>query len=189
MAKLRVLPILLALTLCARAAFAQGYDRFHEFVNISIKSPVFWLEGVGGGVIDQANGFPVEWETEDHALAKRAAARIGQSFVLAIMETTAAAALHQHVGYQHCMCRGALRRTGHAVWRTFVQRHVDGHLVLNVPFLAAKYGSAVAANAWYPESYKRADVVGQATFAVGTAVGLNLLAEFSPDLLHALHLK
>jgi hypothetical protein len=59
-----------------------------------------------------------------------------------------------------------------------VQRKVDGRLALNVPFLAAKYGSAAVANAWYPDSYRTIDVMSQGTFAIGTAFGLNLIAEF-----------
>jgi hypothetical protein len=166
--------------LWAQPADAQNYDRFRELIDNTAKSPGFWVYSIGGGILDDRGKFPREWDAQDHALLKRNMARIGQSFVASTMEAALAVPLHQHVGYERCQCSGVLRRTGHTIWRTFVQRHVDGHLVLNMPFLASKYGSAVVANAWYPESYGRADVISQATFGVASAVALNLLDEFSP---------
>jgi hypothetical protein len=180
--------LVMLVVLCPASGFAQSYDRYHELLDHSVRSPAFWIEAAGAGVIDQANTFPREWEVEPHSFPKRTTARIGQAFVSSIMESGAAVPFRQHVGYEHCSCTGLLRRTGHAIWRTFVQRKVNGHLALNVPLIAAKYGSAAVANAWYPESYRRADVLAQGSFALGTAAGLNLLAEFSPDLLRAIHL-
>jgi hypothetical protein len=182
------------LVLWPSAALSQvttpaDYDRFGEFFDVSVKSPSFWVLAVGAGTLDEMNKFPTEWESQGHAAAKRQLGRIGQSFIAATIESTVASAFDQHVGYERCGCSGFWRRTGHAFWRTFVQRHVDGHLVLNAPFLAAKYGSAAAGNAWYPESYETGDVIGQGSFAVGTAIGLNFLEEFSPDLLHLIHLR
>ena len=172
----------------AQSSAPPPYDRFHEFIGNSVKSPAFWIEAVGAGVLDQMNHFPKEWDDQDQGMAKRNIARVGQSFVAAVIESSAASALHQHVGYERCACKGGFRQIGHTFGRTFVQRHVDGHLILNLPFFAARYGSAAAANEWYPATYRVGDVLTQGSFALGTAIGLNLLGEFSPELLHLIRL-
>jgi hypothetical protein len=169
-------------------AAAAPYNRFHEFIHNTIKSPAFHVEAFGAALIDQANGFPKEWDSGGQPFLKRNAARFGQAFTASIIEASAAEAMHYHVGYERCGCSGAMRRFSHAVVHTFVVRHVDGHIVLNTPFLMSRYGSAAVANAWYPESYKVADVMSQGTFSLGSAVGLNVLDEFAPDILHLVRL-
>jgi hypothetical protein len=185
----RTRTIAIAALLLPAPAFAQGYDRFHELLNNSAKSPVFWVESFGAGAIDEINQFPGEWEAVGQPFVRRTIGRVGQGFAAAVMEASVAATLDQRVGYEACGCRGVFRRTGHVFWRTFVQRRVDRGFALNVPFLTAKYGSAAVANAWYPRSYRANDVVAQGSFAVATAVSLNLLDEFSPDLLRAVRLR
>lgn len=179
-----------ALPAPAHPAEAAGveYDRFHEFIHNTIKSPAFHVEAFGAALIDQTNAFPKEWDSESLPFLKRNAARFGQAFAASMIEASAAEAMHYHVGYERCQCSGAMRRLGHAVVHTFVVRHVDGHIVLNTPFLISRYGSAAMANAWYPESYKVADVMSQGTFSLGSAVGLNVLDEFGADILHVVHL-
>lgn len=163
------------------------YDRFHEFIHNTIASPAFHLEALGAAMIDQVGGFPKEWDAEADPFLKRSAARFGQSFTASIIEASGAQALHYHVGYERCGCSGGGRRLGHAVTHTFVVHHVDGHLVFNTPFVVSRYSAAAIANAWFPESYKAATVVSQGTAALGFAVGLNILDEFGPDLLHLVH--
>ncbi len=166
----------------------NAYDRFHEFIHNTIKSPAFHVEAFGAALIDQTGHFPKEWDSEDDAFLKRNAARFGQAFVAGVIEASAAEVVHYHVGYERCGCSGGLKRLGHVVVHTFVVRHVDGHIVPNTPFLASRYASAALAKAWYPDSYTGKDVVLQGTASLGTAVGLNLLDEFGPDLLHLFHL-
>jgi hypothetical protein len=165
------------------------YDRFHEFIHNTITSPAFHVEAFGAALIDQTGHFPKEWDTEDNAFLKRNAARFGQAFAAGVIEAGTAEAVHYHVGYERCSCSGGFKRLGHVVVHTFVVRHVDGHIVLNTPFLASRYASAALAKAWYPGSYTGKEVVIQGTASLGTAVGLNLLDEFGPDILRALHLK
>jgi hypothetical protein len=165
------------------------YDRFHEFIGNTIKSPAFIVEAFGAAAIDQVNDYPKEWSSGDGAFLKRNAARFGEAFAASTIEASAASALHYHVGYEHCSCSGPLRRLGHAFTHTFVVSRVDGGYVVNAPFLVSRYTSAAMANAWYPASYTIGDVIGQGSFSLVSAVGLNVLDEFGPDLLHALHLR
>lgn len=183
--------ILAAVLVCAAAARAQpvaAYDPFHEFIGNTIKSPAFHVEALGAAMIDQAGHFPKEWDDEGDAFAKRTAGRFGQAFIAGIAEASAAAALDYHVGYERCSCSGGFRRLGHAVVHTFVVSRVKGGYVVNTPFLFSRYASAAIANAWLPPSYKAGDVISQGTASLGSAVGLNILDEFGPDLLHIVHL-
>jgi hypothetical protein len=172
----------------ATEAGAIPYDRFHEFIHNTIKSPAFHVEAFGAALIDQAAGFPKEWDSGGQPFLKRNAARFGQAFAASIVEASAAEALHYHVGYERCECSGGLNRLGHVFVHTFMVRHVDGDLVLNTPFIVSRYSAAAMANAWYPSSYKVGDVISQGTFSFATAVGLNVLDEFGPDFLHLVHL-
>jgi len=149
---------------------------------------MFHIEAIGAGAIDQANHFPKEWDETSGAVPRRMAARFGQSFASSIVEASLAEAFNYRVGYERCSCTGGLRRLGHAVVHTFVVSRVRGGDALNTPFLVSRYSTAALAKAWYPESYKMGDVVSQATFSLGSAVGLNILDEFGPDMLHVLHL-
>lgn len=179
----------------ARPAAAQQtesanpeYDRFHEFIQNTIKSPAWQVEAFGAGLIDQVSDFPKEWDNQSDPFLKREVARFGQAFTASIIEAGAAEAMHYHVGYERCGCSGAGRRLGHTFVHTFIVSRVDGRYGLNTPFLISRYGAATIANAWYPDSYKIGTVVGQGTASLGTAVGLNVLDEFGPDILHFLHL-
>ena len=172
-----------------KAAATEPYDRFHEFIGNTVKSPAFHVEAFGAALIDQTNHFPKEWDEGDQAFLKRNAARFGQAFTASVIEASAAEALNYHVGYERCGCSGGLQRLRHVIWHTFTVRHVDGHLVLNSPFLLSRYSSAAIAKAWYPNSYKVGDVLSQGTFSLGSAVGLNLLDEFGPDLMHLVRLR
>ena len=183
--------MLMALLTFSHPAFAQqaetaapDYDRFHEFIGNTIKSPAWHIEAFGAALIDQVSKFPKEWDAGSNPFLKRNAARFGQAFTASLIEAGAAEAMHYHVGYERCGCSGAGRRIGHAFVHTFIVRHVDGHDVLNTPFLISRYGAATVANAWYPDSYKVGTVIGQGTASLGTAVGLNVLDEFGPDILH-----
>jgi hypothetical protein len=180
--RLLIVCALFAIAAPPAAAQEQQYDRFNEFLHNTVLSPAFHIEAFGAGVIDQVGDFPKEWQGGG-AFAERNAARFGQAFIAGVIEASAAEAVHYHVGYERCGCSGALRRLGHVVHFTFFVRHVDGHLVVNGPFLASRYASSAIANAWYPESYKVGDVLVQGTASLGTAIGLNILDEFGPDLL------
>src|SRR5262249_1940808 len=96
-------------------AFAQqqpestpaDYDRFHEFIGNTIKSPAWHVEAFGAALIDQVAGFPKEWNGESAPLLRRSAARFGQAFTASMIEAGAAEAMHYHVGYERCDCAGA----------------------------------------------------------------------------------
>lgn len=190
-ARMRTLLFLIALAFAPAAAFGQSVSenpRFDEFVNDSVKSPLFYLQAVGAGVFDELGHFPAEW-TGSSGFVKRNAARTGQAFAAEAIGHAAAAALHHRVAYDPCSCAG-FARVRHAVSRAFVSVKTDGRgPAPNWSLWTSKYASAGLANAWYPKSYSRGDVLWQGTAAVGATAALNIVKEFAPELLHVAHLR
>lgn len=158
------------------AASAQTH-RFDEFLDASVRSPLFYLQAAGSGLIDQVSHFPIEW-TGASGYGKRNLARLEQGFLAEAIGHGVAAALNHEVRYDACACEGALPRVSHAMSRVLVSRHVDGHLAPNVSRLAAAYGSSAIADFWFPDSYRKKDIFWQATTSLGVAAGLNLVREF-----------
>jgi hypothetical protein len=163
-------------------------DRFEEFLDASVRSPLFYVQAIGSGVLDELGGFPVEWRGLG-GFTKRNTARVGQGFAAEAIGHGAAAALGHRVSYDACTCSG-FRRVTHAISRAFVSIKSDGHsLAPNWSLWGSKYASAGLANAWYPKTYTKGDVLVQGTGALGTAAGLNIVKEFAPELLRLVHLR
>jgi hypothetical protein len=99
-------------------------DRFQEFVDDSVGSPLFYLQATAAGVLDQMANFPDEWHGSS-GFARRDAARIGQAFGAEAIGHAAAAALRHRVAYDPCTCAG-FARLGHAMSRAFVSLKADG---------------------------------------------------------------
>jgi hypothetical protein len=92
------------------------------------------------------------------------------------------AVIHHRVRYDACQCTG-WSRVNHAMGRAFVSRKEDGGRAPNYSLWIAKYGAAGLANAWYPPSYTMGDIVREGGVGILVSGGLNVLNEFSPDLL------
>lgn len=170
----------------AAASAPADYDRFEEFLNDSVRSPLFYLQIAGAGVLDQVGGFPEEWKGAS-GFGKRNAARLGQGFTAEAVGH-AAAALHHRVAYDECTCKGFARVT-HAISRAFVSIKTDGGRAPNLSLWTSKYASAGLANVWYPKSYTKGDVLWQGTGGIGTSAGLNIVREFAPELLRLVHIR
>jgi hypothetical protein len=156
--------------------------RFRDFIKASVVSPLFYLQVVGAGLIDEVGGFPKEW-TGSEGFKDRTLVRLAQGFVAEGVGHGVAAVLNHRVQYDACQCRGGLGRTKHAVGRAFVSVTDYGGRGPNVSLWIAKYGSAAIADPWYPASYRQKDVLIQGSVALAIAAGLNVVKEFAPELL------
>jgi hypothetical protein len=158
-----------------------GIDRFRDFVHVAILSPTPYVLALGGGVLDQMGNMPEEWDGGD-AFAKRFTARMGGGFASDAIGHSAAALMHHRVLYDRCACRG-WSRFRHAMGRAFVSMHENGRSAPNYSLWIAKFSAAGLANTWYPPSYTRGDILREASIGIVVAGGLNVLNEFSPELL------
>jgi hypothetical protein len=159
---------------------ARG-DRFQGFIDAAIRSPTPLVLGVAGGVIDQLSDFPEEWGGAG-VVGTRTAARLGSGLASDAIGHSVAALIHHRVPYDPCQCRG-FARVGHAMKRTLVSVRDGGGAAPNYSLWVAKFSAAGLANAWYPDSYQRDDIVREGFVGIAVAGGLNVLREFAPELL------
>jgi hypothetical protein len=71
----------------------------------------------------------------------------------------------------------------HAVGRAFVSVHENGRSAPNYSLWIAKFGAAGLANTWYPPSYTQSDIMREGSLGIVIAGGLNILNEFSAELM------
>jgi hypothetical protein len=191
-------PFLLVLTLWPVSVFAQAptgapslnappQDRFQDFLNAALLTPSPYVLALGGGVLDQFGNFPEEW-SGNSSFTKRWLARQGMGFASDAIGHGVAAVIHHHVVYDACTCKG-FARVKHAMGRAFVSIKDDGGSAPNYSLWVAKFSAAGVANAWYPESYQRSDIIREGAVGIVVAGGLNILKEFSPELLRIVPFK
>src|ERR1043166_2707895 len=155
----------------------RPYDRFQEFLDNTVRSPLWWIEIPAAGAIDQATNEPEEWQGRN-GYAKRNVSDAVKVFSIEVFDHALAAPLHQRVTYDRCTCTG-FARFGHAISRVFVA--VDsrnGHLAPNIPLWVSMVGTATLANAWEPASYTAHDVAVSTAIGLGATAGIKLLKEF-----------
>jgi hypothetical protein len=159
-------------------------DRFRDFVHVAVLSPTPYLLAFGGGVLDQLGDMPEEW-SGGNAFSKRFVARMGGGFAADAIGHSAAALMRHRVRYDPCTCRG-WSRVGHAFGRGFVSMHEDGGSRPNYSLWIAKFSAAGLANTWYPPSYTGIDILREGSVGIVISGGLNVLNEFSPELMKLL---
>ena len=151
--------------------------RFQEFLDDTVRSPLWWIEIPAAGASDQASNEPEEW-TGSSGYAKRNLSDAVKVFSVEVIDHAAAAPMHQRVTYDRCTCTG-ISRLGHALSRVFVAVDSrDGHLQPNLPLWIALVGTPALANAWEPSSYTAHDVAVSSAIAFGATAGIKVLKEF-----------
>jgi hypothetical protein len=151
--------------------------RFQEFLDDTVRSPLWWIEIPAAGGIDQATNEPEEW-TGSSGYAKRNVSDAVKVFAVEVIDHAVAAPMHQRVTYDRCTCTG-FARLGHAFSRVFVAVDSrDGHLQPNLPLWIALAGTPALANAWEPSSYTAHDVAMSTAIAFGATAGIKVLKEF-----------
>jgi hypothetical protein len=162
-------------------------DRFHYFVQVAILSPSPYALSLASAVLDELGNFPEEWN-DDKPFVKRYFARQGMSLTSDAVGHSVAALIHHRVRYDMCTCAG-WSRVRHAVGRAFVSRKEGGGSAPNYSLWIAKYSAAGLANTWYPASYTASDIIREGAFGIVGSGGLNVLKEFSPELLRMVGIK
>ena len=155
----------------------RPYDRFQEFLDNTVRSPLWWIEIPAAGAIDQASNNPEEWQGGS-GYAKRNVSSAVKVFAIEAIDHALAAPMHQRVTYDRCTCTG-FARFGHAISRVFVAVDSrDGRLQPNLPLWVSIAGTAALANAWAPPSYTARDVAVSNAIGMGATAGIKVLKEF-----------
>jgi hypothetical protein len=159
--------------------------RLRLFLDDTLLSPTFGARLALSATLDQAGREPEEWGRGADGFGKRLAARGGRALTqVAVQHATAAVMKIDPRGDRaRCGCSHPLRRTAHALTKTFVVRDRRGRTVPNAPLFVGAYAGATIASAWYPPSYDASrNALRVAGATVAAQAGANLLREFAPEL-------
>ena len=176
---------------CCSAAFGQtpvtyrpltASERWHRYWKDTIVSPGLYFAAVGAASGSQIGNDPPEWGQGVQGYAKRSASLLG---IFAMQETIhqgGAATCGYDPRYLRCNCEGFFRRSGHALAWTLLTKNNAGQTRIDVPTVAAAYGSGMLSMYWYPARYSPlTDGVRVGTQQLGFAAGINVLREFGPE--------
>jgi len=169
----------------ARAEAGTEKGRLRLFLDDAALSPMLSARLAFSAALDQRTDTPAEWDDGAKGLGKRVAGRAALNAAQAgVHHATAAVLRLDPRGDQtRCGCRHPMRRTAHALARTFVTRDARGRSVANVPLFAGAFGGAFVAAAWYPPSYRpNHEGVRVASLTIVAHAGANVAREFGPEL-------
>lgn len=137
------------------------------------------------------NGSP-NYGTDSGAYGQRVgAAAIRDASQSIFSDSIMATVLHEdpryyEMGHSH----SALARAGYAVSRVLVTRSDAGAATPNFALLSGYAGAAALENAYYPtDNHGAAETVKSFAGSLGGAAFSNVIREFLPDILHAVHLE
>ncbi len=155
---------------------------------------MFSLEAVAatvpGAVIEQLDGWPVEWRRTRSGFKKRLGSLAGQ-FVLGAAFEDGVKAIHaEDTRYRRLGKGNVFKRTGYVIAGTVAARKPGGGYTIAWSTAANAYGSWAIATLWSPRQYRSAvSILEWGTEGMGTLAGFNLAREFWPDVKGLLHKK
>jgi len=150
---------------------------------IYLKTGLFALNG-------QRTNSPPEWDGGASGFGKRALSYQGQFIIQNSITSAANAVVGWEPRYERCRCEGFKARTWHAVKRNFVTYDSTDTALRPqlMPYLGASGAAAIAAVAWLPGNPSPGIKAYQAAITqVFVGVGVDLLAEYAPDVLRLIH--
>ncbi len=168
-----------------------GSQRLLLFWDDTYNSPGAFLGLSISALTAQITNTPAVWSTDGNGYTRRFASSYGQLAARNIVHEGLAGATGLDPRYIPCNCRGAAKRTRHALKMTFTTYSRTGRTTLDVPQIAGAYGSGMVSTYWYPHrSYS--PLVQGLQFGheeMGEVFLGNIVQEFGSDLERALHLK
>ena len=159
--------------------------RLRLFLDDTVLSKTLAPRLAWSAALDQREGSPRAWGSGADAYGKRMAARAGLVLAQAGVQhgTAALMGVDPRGDQSRCACTHPLKRTAHAIGRTFVTRDARGRTRPNVPLVAGAAGGAAIARAWYPRNEGPGrDAARFAAMAVVGQAGTNVVKEFAPEL-------
>jgi hypothetical protein len=165
-------------------------ERWHYYWNGSIFAPKMALGTVVSASFMQANGSPSGWGGGFGGYGDRFVSSFGVIATHATIRQAAAAALRADPRYLRCECSGGLHRSLYALRMSFLTYRSDGHLMPDAPQFAGAYASGMISMLWYPAHYTPlVQGVQSGHIQMGLSIAMNLLHEFTPDLVRLSHLR
>ncbi len=160
--------------LTTRQNFDYGFNRVFN----PGKLLLFGVEAA----MDQEREVPGNWGQGMPRYSARYADRFGRALIRENMAFGVRALTGEDPRYELSHDSGILKRSKHAISRTFVVRGRNGRLMPAYSRFIADYGSPFIAEQWAPEPYHARRALGAGTIGIGAAVASNLASEFWPDI-------
>lgn len=165
------------------------HQRFQLYVSSTYTTWGIYLKTLFFASIDQIKDTPPEWNGGS-GFAKRALSYQGQFIIQNSISSAGNALVGWEPRYELCRCSGIGPRSWHAVKRNFITYNsTDTSLRPQLmPYVGAAGAAAIAAVAWQPGNPNPGTKAYQAAVTqIFVGVGVDLLAEFAPDVMRHFH--
>jgi hypothetical protein len=157
-----------------------------------LMSPFLLLTVITAAGYEQALNASPNYGTDKGAYGERlGAAAIRDASQTIFSDSIMSAVLHQDPRY-YVMGKGhnAVIRAGYAVSRVLVTRNDNGSAAPNLSLFSGFAGAAALTNAYYPSDNRGfSETAKSFGGSLGGAAVSNVVREFLPDILHAVHLE
>jgi hypothetical protein len=164
-------------------------QRFSIFWDDTYNSPGAFVALSVGAMFSQMTGTPGAW-SDGNGYTRRFASGYGQLAIRNVVHEGLDGVTGLDPRYTPCNCKGAFKRSTHALKMSVTTYTRDGRMTLDAPQIAGAYGSGMISTYWYPHSHYSPLVQGvqfgheeMAEVVIG-----NLFQEFGRDMKRALHL-
>lgn len=167
-------------------AYLLREDKIQSYVQKTLSKEAL-LGTAAKGALSQALDFSDDWGDGPEAYAARMASSVGRTLVRNSIRMGLDTAMGLDSRYRPSPAKGFWNRLGHSLASTVLAYRDEGGRTLAVPALTGTYGSAFAANLWYPAGRNSPqDALLRGTKSLGWTAGKNVLNEFWPDIKRAL---
>lgn len=141
-------------------------------------------------ISDQIENSPSQWGRGFDGFAKRLGTRQAQFVIQNSLNHYGNAVVGWEPRYDRCHCNGFWPRTRHSIVRNFVTYGgAEQALRPQIMPYAAAFGGGATVATWLPGANVVVKGYQAAVTQVAVGIGANWLAEFAPEITHALHLK
>lgn len=159
-----------------------AHDKFQRYLNDTY-GPGRQINTIVFSAFDQAIDGSDDWGTGAGAYKNRITSQMAKYAVKNTIRFGFDAALRTDSRYRRSDSEAFLPRLGHALLSTVTTYKDGGGRTIGIPQIAGAYGSAFAANLWYPNSRNSTgDALMRGTTSLGFSAGKNVLKEFWPDI-------
>jgi len=165
-------------------------ERFHLEVHTTLGISAF-LVPVGDAFVDMANPpdhYPREWRDGGGAFGRLYGSEFSRHATAGFTHFTVAAIDREDPRYYPSLSHNFAKRTVHALVFTVVDRNTSDRRTLALSNLAGSMAGGAVGMAYYPDGYNDFTHAYQhASIELTSFASHNLLAEFAPEIVRALH--
>ncbi|HYM79183.1 MAG TPA: hypothetical protein VE377_24625 [Candidatus Dormibacteraeota bacterium] len=159
-------------------------QRREVYLQQTLTTPSAYVKRMFVAGIDQARGYPAQWDDGWGGYGERFASREGQFIVANSLAALGNAALRYEPRYDQCQCSGFLPRTRHAILRNFLTYDAsERQLRPQWALYGGAFGGGMISTAWKPHP-RNAFAEGARGMLAQAAYGtlLNFFIEFAGDI-------